>query len=241
MQTKVCSNCKESLPATSEYFNIRVRAKDGLNPLCRVCRSMEKMLRTKLKGKRFIRVGGRRDLEQDKQCPICKNKFPRTLEFFDKDLSKDLGLRNECKDCRKKRKRQLYAQRPYQSPNSRLNCATWRKNHPQLHAAQSAKRRASRIQATPLWVDKQALKQIYVDCPTGYDVDHIVPLKGRKVPIQVLGETFIVTLHVPEVCGLHVPWNLQYLTPIENRKKSNNLWQAEFPQFFNRPQTTKRV
>jgi len=66
-----------------------------------------------------------------------------------------------------------------------------------------ARRRASKLNATPSWVDKKELKRIYKECPKGFEVDHIIPLQNDIV------------------CGLHVPWNLQYLTPEENYSKAN--------------------
>lgn len=69
--------------------------------------------------------------------------------------------------------------------------------------AKNARRRANVLRATPPWVDHELLTFIYSECPPGWHVDHIHPLKGRGS------------------CGLHVPWNLQYLTASENSKKSN--------------------
>jgi hypothetical protein len=73
------------------------------------------------------------------------------------------------------------------------------------------KRHAAKMNATPSWLtDKQRdeIDNIYVlarDCEVTsglpYEVDHIVPLQGENV------------------CGLHVPWNLQVLPRHINRAK----------------------
>lgn len=73
-----------------------------------------------------------------------------------------------------------------------------------VEAARTAKYRASKLQATPAWVDKLALLEIYENCPPGHHVDHIIPLQSDQV------------------CGLHVPHNLQYLTGVENDRKFNS-------------------
>lgn len=71
-----------------------------------------------------------------------------------------------------------------------------------------AMRRARKLQATPKWLSKvqlEEIKAIYRNCPAGYHVDHIMPLKGENLS------------------GLHVPWNLQYLPGIVNKMKSNKV------------------
>jgi 5-methylcytosine-specific restriction endonuclease McrA len=58
-------------------------------------------------------------------------------------------------------------------------------------------------QATPPWASMADIRAVYEGCPKGHHVDHIIPIKGDGVS------------------GLHVPWNLQYLTPRENIVKGN--------------------
>jgi preprotein translocase subunit SecA len=78
-------------------------------------------------------------------------------------------------------------------------------NNRNLLNAREAKRRAIKLNATPRFADLKKIKEIYRNCPKGFHVDHIVPLQGKNV------------------CGLHVEWNLQYLTPYDNKSKSNKL------------------
>lgn len=59
----------------------------------------------------------------------------------------------------------------------------------------------------PKWVNNAELKEFYKNCPKGCEVDHIIPLNG--------------VVDGRKVCGLHVLWNLQYLTAEENRRKYN--------------------
>ena len=80
----------------------------------------------------------------------------------------------------------------------------WCKNNKGYVRYKSAKKRAQKLKATMPGYDKE-LKEIYKNCPQGYHVDHIIPL-----------------VH-PKVSGLHVPWNLQYLTAEDNIRKSNKV------------------
>lgn len=76
-------------------------------------------------------------------------------------------------------------------------------------APTSSARTVAIMLGTPAWADARAIDKIYEECAerskaTGirHEVDHIVPLCGKKV------------------CGLHVENNLQILTAVENGIKS---------------------
>lgn len=55
----------------------------------------------------------------------------------------------------------------------------------------------------PAAYDREQCEAVYAACPDGMQVDHITPLEGEFVS------------------GLHVAWNLQYMTPEQNGKKGN--------------------
>lgn len=93
------------------------------------------------------------------------------------------------------------------------SCGCWQKEVCRTHGLSKTaeyrrhlarKRYAAQRQRIPLWADLDAIQQIYVNCPDGYEVDHIIPLQGELVS------------------GLHVQGNLQYLRQKENRRKSNS-------------------
>ena len=83
----------------------------------------------------------------------------------------------------------------------------WEARNPQkalaIYKARNAVRKHRIKEQCPKWADKAKIREIYLNCPKGHHVDHIVPLKGKNV------------------WGLHVEHNLQYLTASENQKKHN--------------------
>lgn len=89
----------------------------------------------------------------------------------------------------------------------------WDKNNQEKRNILNALYKRRHRQATPKWLSKEQkdqIKHIYLQAKTmteltgtKYVVDHIEPLRGKNI------------------CGLHVPWNLEVMTHEANCKKSN--------------------
>lgn len=165
---------------------------------CRVEKSLDNFYRDK-----SIKLDGRQA-----QCKHCKNEYYKVWQQSNPDKIAKIGKRYRDKNLDKERNRaKRYARL---NPNKiRLKNKIYRTNNQSQYNFYESVRRAKKKDARPDWVDMDQLQAIYDNCPSGYQVDHIVPLQHS------------------DVSGLHVPWNLQYLTTKQNQQKSNKLLNDE--------------
>lgn len=150
-----------------------------------------------------------------KNCSKCDIDKPIKM-FYKNKVYKD-GLNPFCRLCARHLRRQRKALKKgnhfmvnpdiYKNHINEKKAITLSRNN-----VQHAKRRASKLNATVSWSNKNLIKQFYEAAQilkeiTGiiYEVDHIIPLQGKNV------------------CGLHVETNLQLLEQSDNRIKSNKL------------------
>ena len=137
------------------------------------------------------------------------NKNIEKIKLYNKEFYKAHVEKMYAKNkaYREANREKVYAYNKKYKENNPEKIKAWQKeyreNNRGIFTAIQAKRRARNLQATPTWVNLEAIKEIYAQCPKGYHVDHIVPLKGKNV------------------CGFHVENNLQYLKAKENIRKGN--------------------
>lgn len=126
-------------------------------------------------------------------------------EFY---LHSDGRPRRQCKQCRNQKNNLWVKKNPdkvKKVPREIQNAYVqkWRRANLAYDAARSQMYRATKLNQMPSWADAESIFQFYDNCPKGFHVDHIVPLRGKTVR------------------GLHVLNNLQYLPAKENISKGN--------------------
>lgn len=130
-------------------------------------------------------------------CNTCKIVLPLASFYIDKNSWH--GYKHYCIECQKSLR------------NNEDSAAYIRKNRAKYNAY-LANYRAKKLNATPKWLSKdqhEEMRLFYIKAKNlNMEVDHIIPINGSNV------------------CGLHVPWNLQLLTRQENASKSNKVLEA---------------
>ena len=113
---------------------------------------------------------------------------------------------------KEKRIAAVAARRPQIKANERARNKRWwqryRRKNPAKLVAKKALRRAAKMQRTPVWADRYALREVYSEAEKmkpffDVHVDHKIPLRGKLVS------------------GLHVAENLQILFAHDNMVKHN--------------------
>ena len=175
------------------------------------------------------------DVMQTKRCTMCKED--KLTTHFGKDTNAPTGLAYRCKECSKEyakvyrannKSKIAVSNKRYKQANAasvRKKDKEWRddnKEHLKEYKAEYVKhnrgkvvalcnkRRAAKLNATPLWADKEAIDRMYIvsnfltnKLGEPHHVDHIIPLQGKSI------------------CGLHVEYNLDVIPAKDNLRKGN--------------------
>lgn len=160
--------------------------------------------RTKYCG-RLCRDKAQRIKDRDKRIAYTKAWKERNPERV-KELRRLSQQR--CKESYAARRSKWMKQNAERMRQSRRK---WKLSNPDKRAANVRSRLLIKSRAEPSWLSKEQKVQMVAyykeaarltkEKGIPHEVDHIIPIRGKQV------------------CGLHVPWNLQVLTRTENQRK----------------------
>lgn len=204
METKYCNKCRKTKPISE--FSKNKKSKDGLQTQCKECVCKYFKTYYNQNRKKFLELSKKQRKQNYKAVLEYSKNYKKKHVEYTKQYAK--RYRDENKEYFKQKKEHYYNNNTEREKEYSKNWAS--KNRGKVNAT-SARRRARKNKATPPWITKKQsieINEFYnkakeMEKETGikYHVDHIIPLKGK------------------DVCGLHVPWNLQILTAVENIKK----------------------
>jgi predicted DNA binding protein len=181
---KVCSICKEQLPL--DMFHKSKSALTGLAYQCINClKEIYKNNPEKVKKR--------------------SNEYKKNNPEINKVYYHNYYLKNH--ETVAERAKLWAVNNPEKAKESRRKT---QKKHQKERNARTAAYRASKKQAVPKWANLEKINEFFKNCPEGYHVDHIYPIRSDFV------------------CGLHVIENLRYIPELENESKSNAIIDPDF-------------
>jgi len=222
---KNCTNtkCQQINPQPFANFNSSKSHKDGLRSHCKSCL---RAYRKENSGKIAIyqslyQKTNREDIAIKKAIYYQENKEVFLLEmaeYYKENREYKLSYQAEYRSTHKEEIRETQKFFTAKNKNKKssydaIHRPKYAENNKGIIAANLAMYRSTKIKATPKWLSRDQkfeIQAIYIESArlskeTGvpHHVDHIEALRGKNV------------------CGLHVPWNLQILTAKENMSKGN--------------------
>lgn len=206
---KVCKDCKEE-KELSYFTKTTVKGKEYYRAVCAKCLREKKTPEQKRKALEATKEYKERN--RDKVNTQRRKRYAKNPKKF---LEESSNWRK-----RNKEKIQNLSRRYYKENKDKIQDyrKRYEKKAKHIIAAGKARYRAAKRNAVPGWLTEDHHKEIAsiykrreeVSTETGitHHVDHIVPLQGKNV------------------CGLHVPWNLQVIPASENLKKHRHLGES---------------
>lgn len=226
MTEKQCTGCGV-VKSLEEFFRDSSNKSTGRNSRCKVChqkavfswrsRNAEQVVQqnaarlkewrvaNKVRYHEHAKAWAARNGERYKQiqreyAQANREKIaPRQRAWLEKNRTRVVALRKKSRE-KHRDKEAAYAR-------------AWNAAHPERVNANTRRRFARKLRATPAWANEFFMVEAYHLArlrtkATGFrwEVDHIVPLRCKTV------------------CGLHCEHNLQVIPHDENRRKSNIRW-----------------
>lgn len=224
---KTCTKCNETKPAGE--FNKRALSRDGLSYICKVCdgakaaewyasnpeRGRANASQWRAENPHKVRAHNAAWYAANLEKARVKGRAS-AARWAATNPDKARAREAIWRTANPEKVRASSAKWRAANPERARQAATaWLAANPEKNRAKAARRRASKLQAAPIWADELAIKAFYGACPEGHHVDHAVPLKGKNV------------------CGLHTLANLQYLTAKDNLSKGNRFHVADDTHLIN--------
>lgn len=194
---KHCSSCK-NIKETSEFQSSKYTW-DALRSECAVCHNNETAKWCQDNPEKVIAY-------RQEYYAANKDSLKVTAAKYYVDNKESIDIKH--KEYYTKNKETIVVRHREYYEKHKLFYKEYRKEYyfknKERYLAYSAKRRASKICATPSWANDSEIYRIYLSRREDEHVDHIIPLQGDLV------------------CGLHCENNLQYLSITENLQKGNS-------------------